>query len=101
MTNIQFTDDRSGITAGEHRDDQGRLAGAEEEYIQQTTGSVRMSPRHSVQDNLGILPSMGQIYSQKWLSLVIVRPDISLVGYKEAAMARWDFIDVRKQGKTT
>lgn len=89
---MRFVDSTSEATAGEYRDECGRLVPAESDYYQQCSGMEGVSPRFSEPDTAGSLPTMMEIYQSENLRRITGRAEIDLTGWKtEEAFDPWAF----------
>lgn len=92
---IRFTDNTAELTDGSYRDDCGRLATAESEYVQEFTGAVSESPRFATPDVAGKFPTMTELYSNRRPGEILNRPPIDLTGWTgEEVHEPWAFTGV-------
>ena len=91
-TIIRFTDDPSELTDGSYRDDCGRLASAESEYVQESTGAVSESPRFATPDVEQKFPTMMEIFSNNRPGEILNRPPLDLTGWTpDDVLEPWAF----------
>lgn len=89
---VRFTDDQSEVTAGAYRGECGELVGGEEDYVNEITGDVGLSPRHSTPDVDGKFPTMMEIFSNNRPGEILNRPPLDLTGWTpDDVLEPWAF----------
>lgn len=90
---IRFTSDPSEVTAGAHRGECGELVAGGQDYVQETTGAVSVSPRHAADDTGGKLPTMLELWSNGRAGEILNRPPINLTGWTQDEQREpWSFV---------